>query len=212
MTLGEKIVSLRNGRKLSQEALAAALQVSRQSVSKWETDASIPELDKLIQLSDFFGISLDALVREDEPGQSAQEAAPEESAPVRSVQEAVPAQKHTIQRVVGYILLAVGLISCLLTLFSGIFLVFGLWLLVCCVICLAVRKYAWLVIGWFSFLSGTALMRVMTGGRLISFHHSHAGGGTRIIDIFAVILLAGLAVLTVCTVRAVRESRKAAKP
>lgn len=63
MTLGERLVMLRNEKSLSQDTLAEALGVSRQSVSKWETDASIPELDKLIRLSDLFDISLDELVR-----------------------------------------------------------------------------------------------------------------------------------------------------
>ena len=62
MSLGETILRLRTGRGMSQEDLAAALEVSRQSVSKWETNASTPELDKLIKLSALFDISLDELV------------------------------------------------------------------------------------------------------------------------------------------------------
>ena len=45
--------------------LADALEVSRQSVSKWETDASIPELDKLLRLAELFGVTLDELVKGD---------------------------------------------------------------------------------------------------------------------------------------------------
>lgn len=63
MTLGERLVRLRNQKGLSQDALAEALGVSRQSVSKWETDASVPELDKLVKLSSLFGVSLDELVQ-----------------------------------------------------------------------------------------------------------------------------------------------------
>lgn len=74
MTLGERIVRLRNQKGLSQDALAELLGISRQSVSKWETDASVPELDKLIRLSDVFGISLDALVRGEEKEQETEEA------------------------------------------------------------------------------------------------------------------------------------------
>ena len=65
MTLGEKISKLRTTNKMSQGDLAEKLNVSRQSISKWETNASVPELDKLIQLCDLFGISLDELVRSD---------------------------------------------------------------------------------------------------------------------------------------------------
>ena len=64
MSLGTTISRLRAGKGLSQEELANALGVSRQSVSKWETDSSVPELDKLVRLSDMFGVSLDQLVRQ----------------------------------------------------------------------------------------------------------------------------------------------------
>ena len=65
MTLGEKIISLRTLHKMSQGDLAEKLDVSRQSVSKWETEVSIPELDKLIMMSELFHITLDELVNYD---------------------------------------------------------------------------------------------------------------------------------------------------
>ncbi|MDE7247584.1 MAG: helix-turn-helix domain-containing protein, partial [Lachnospiraceae bacterium] len=64
MTLGEKIYKLRTQQGLSQEALGEKLGVSRQSVSKWETDQSIPELDKIVALSEIFGVSTDYLLKE----------------------------------------------------------------------------------------------------------------------------------------------------
>ena len=62
MTLGENIYKLRTGKKLSQEDFAAAMEVSRQSVSKWENDMAVPELEKLIKMARLFEISLDELV------------------------------------------------------------------------------------------------------------------------------------------------------
>ena len=64
MTLGQNIARLRAQKNLSQGDLADALEVSRQSVSKWETDASIPELDKLLRLAELFGVTLDELVKD----------------------------------------------------------------------------------------------------------------------------------------------------
>ena len=64
MTLSEKITALRTGRKLSQGDVAERLDVSRQSVSKWETGQSVPELDKIVRLADLFGVSVDELVRD----------------------------------------------------------------------------------------------------------------------------------------------------
>ena len=66
MTLGEKIYRLRIERGLSQEAFGEMLNVSRQSVSKWETDQSLPELDKVVAISEMFGVSTDYLLKESE--------------------------------------------------------------------------------------------------------------------------------------------------
>lgn len=62
MQLGERIYKLRTKKEMSQGDLAEALSVSRQSISKWETNGSVPELDKLVKLSELFGVSLDELV------------------------------------------------------------------------------------------------------------------------------------------------------
>ena len=67
MNLGETIYRLRTGRGMSQDALAGALDVSRQSVSKWENNAAVPELDKLLKLSEIFGVTLDELVGRETP-------------------------------------------------------------------------------------------------------------------------------------------------
>lgn len=65
MTLGEKLSQLRKKSNYTQEQLADILGVSRQSVSKWESDVAYPETDKLIRLSILFRCSLDYLVKED---------------------------------------------------------------------------------------------------------------------------------------------------
>lgn len=65
MTLGEKIYRLRSKQGLSQEAFGDSLGVSRQSVSKWETDQSQPELEKIVAISNLFGVSTDYLLKEE---------------------------------------------------------------------------------------------------------------------------------------------------
>ncbi len=79
MNLGERIYTLRTEKEMSQGDLAEAMEVSRQSISKWETNGSVPELDKLVKLSEVFGVSLDALVtgKEDAEQPAAQEAEPQ---------------------------------------------------------------------------------------------------------------------------------------
>lgn len=65
MILGEKIMELRKKNGWSQEELAGKLKVSRQSVSKWESAMSVPELDKVLQLSEIFEVSTDYLLKDD---------------------------------------------------------------------------------------------------------------------------------------------------
>lgn len=61
MTFGEKIQKLRREAGLSQESFAEQLGVSRQAVSKWETDRGYPETEKMIRISKLFHVTLDYL-------------------------------------------------------------------------------------------------------------------------------------------------------
>ena len=62
MTIGDRLLKLRKERNISQEELANILDVSRQTVSKWETDQSTPDFDKIIPLCNYFGITSDELL------------------------------------------------------------------------------------------------------------------------------------------------------
>ena len=62
MNLGEKIKTLRKKSNLSQEQLAEKLNVSRQAVSKWESNTAYPDISNLILLREIFGVTLDYLV------------------------------------------------------------------------------------------------------------------------------------------------------
>ncbi|MBQ3017033.1 MAG: helix-turn-helix transcriptional regulator [Clostridia bacterium] len=65
MILADKIIKLRKKNGMSQEELAEKINVSRQSVSKWEGAQSIPDLDKIIQMSELFGVTTDYLLKDD---------------------------------------------------------------------------------------------------------------------------------------------------
>ena len=71
MNLAENLQKLRKQAGLSQEELAEECQVSRQAVAKWESEESVPALEKLISLADFFGVTLDELVGYDDDFQLA---------------------------------------------------------------------------------------------------------------------------------------------
>ena len=65
MTFSEKLLLLRKQKGLSQEQLAEMLDVSRQSVSKWEAQQTLPEPSKLILISQIFDVSLDQLLKDE---------------------------------------------------------------------------------------------------------------------------------------------------
>ena len=65
MTLGEKITYYRCARGLTQEEMAERLAVSRQSVSKWEIDRAQPQINKILLLCELFGITTDALLKDE---------------------------------------------------------------------------------------------------------------------------------------------------
>lgn len=65
MILADKIIRLRKQLGWSQEELAEKMNISRQSVSKWESTNSIPDLNKIIMLADIFDVSIDSLLKDD---------------------------------------------------------------------------------------------------------------------------------------------------
>ena len=79
MTLGETILTLRKRQKLSQEDVGAILGVSRQAVSKWETDQSLPDTGNLLALAKLFGVTVEELTGARPP---AAEEVKEEASPI----------------------------------------------------------------------------------------------------------------------------------
>ena len=67
MNIADRIQSLRKSRGISQEELADKIGVSRQAVSKWESEQSTPDIDKIILLSDYFDVTTDYLLKGIEP-------------------------------------------------------------------------------------------------------------------------------------------------
>ena len=65
MTLGQKLKTLLKDNGMTQEDLAERLEVSRQAVGKWVNDKGIPEVGKIVQISNLFGVSMDYLLKED---------------------------------------------------------------------------------------------------------------------------------------------------
>ena len=64
MTIGQKIIQLRNSMGISQEKLAELMGVSRQSISKWEMEQAVPQVDKILQIAEIFSVSCDELLHD----------------------------------------------------------------------------------------------------------------------------------------------------
>ena len=129
MTIGQRIAALRKERRLSQEELGAQVGVSRQAIYKWESDASLPDIDKLIALSKLFGVSVGWLLGVEEPAAQTQEA-PEQT------DELTEQQLKMVEEIVGryiaaqpkpqpakkkkwpYVVATVAIIAGLLTLYN----------------------------------------------------------------------------------------------
>lgn len=63
MSVSKQLIHLRNVKGISQEELASLMNVTRQAVSKWETDQALPDSEKIIRLSEIFGVTTDYLLK-----------------------------------------------------------------------------------------------------------------------------------------------------
>ncbi|MGM9618963.1 MAG: helix-turn-helix domain-containing protein [Oscillospiraceae bacterium] len=186
MTLGENIARLRAERGMSQGALAEALEVSRQSVSKWETDGSVPELEKLVRMSALFGVTLDELVKgpqeetetgtAEAPADGPIPAEPEEEtacgakdAPKAAAETASAPNGFSWRKLTGVLLLCLGFLTFLLVMLLGdplSGLVLASPLLLCGLICLLVRRHPGLCCGWALYALAAVFVRYAIGARV----------------------------------------------
>lgn len=115
MTLSEKLTALRKSRGWSQEELAENLGVSRQSVSKWESDQAVPELDKILRLSEIFGVSTDYLLKDDHPSHSDAPTQAAQERPSAEIQQLSDLEVNEYLGVLRHarLRIALGVISCI---------------------------------------------------------------------------------------------------
>lgn len=95
LTIGQRIAQERKKLNLSQVGLATRLDVSRQAISKWESDAAIPEIDKLIALSRLFGVSIGWLLGVEEQSSRREDLPSEEQDRIAEEKEQRPRQGET---------------------------------------------------------------------------------------------------------------------
>jgi transcriptional regulator with XRE-family HTH domain len=159
MNLGETIYRLRTEKQLSQGELAEMLEVSRQSISKWENNSAVPELEKLIRLCEIFGVSLDELVKGEE---TSKDAPPE----VRTEVVYVKQKGFPPRKIAGTILLCMAFLVTILLFVAGgglAGLLFASPFLVCGIICFAFKKNVGLWCAWAVYFLFDVYMSYATG-------------------------------------------------
>ncbi len=159
MSLGETIYRLRTEQHLSQEELAEKLEVSRQSISKWETDSSVPELDKLVKLGEVFGASLDELVL----GKRAK----------LVLEQKAQETQFNLRILIGVLLLCAGFLCFWITWQGSAIgcLIRCSPLLLCGLVCLIFRKRVGLWCGWAQFFGLDLYLRCWHRTNFLDIFH-----------------------------------------
>lgn len=117
MNFNEKLIELRKSKGLSQDELGNELGVSRQTISKWELGQSYPDFQRLVLLSDYFGLSLDELVKGVDVQDVRNKNLSEKQ--LSSIYEDISSAKSTINRVIN-IFAVIGVVGLTLSILAGI--------------------------------------------------------------------------------------------
>lgn len=190
MTIGSRIGDLRRAQGYSQEYVAEQLNVSRQAVSKWETDASAPDTYNLIALAELLHTSVEYLAT----GKESSTATSQESTPR-------PLNGNII---VGAILLGSGLLSLILgILMSDALVLMSFYLILGGILCLTVKRALCLTIAWSCI--GLTLLLAMTIARPFFFPpFSDSSGGISFPSSSLIFFLFAAAVAVISAVKVVK--------
>lgn len=175
MNLGERIYKLRTEKNLSQGDLAERLDVSRQSISKWENNSSVPELEKIVKLSEIFEVSLDELVKGEglpkrtESVTLIQQDVTEKTEQITAIQQEEPKVKEAdfpLRKKVGTLLLCMAFMVQLVFFASGGWLgglIFSLPFLTCGILCFILKQNVGLWCAWDVYVLFDIYMAYATG-------------------------------------------------
>lgn len=208
MQLAETIYHLRIQKGMSQGDLAEALEVSRQSVSKWETGGATPDLDKLVKMSVLFGVTLDELVT-GEKGQTETQPQPEPAPEPQVVYVERTREDGPKRKIVALVLFGLGILVILLctilgSMLGGILYSLPFW--VCGVICMVCRRRCGLWCAWALFFLLDMFLRFATGiswggFRAIAQIFRYFSGVRGLVSLGMTALVAALVVWTVLSFR-----------
>ena len=161
MTIGQRICELRKERGYSQEYVAERLDVTRQAVSKWETDLSAPDTYNLIALAELFGVSVEYIATG--KGEDTTPPAPERAQVGRT--------PLTMRQIAGLVFMTVCLLSSMLAIVlqTPVLLVFSTALLIGTIVLLVNAKHAALICLWAQWVLTSIALAVINGTPTFAF-------------------------------------------
>lgn len=203
MTLGQRISELRKERGYAQEYVAERLGVSRQAVSKWETDQCAPDTYNLIALSELFGVSVEYLTTE--KGTQTTPAQPTPSVTVGR-------SSLSMRQIAGLMFLMVCLLSSMLAIVlqAPVLLVFSTELLIGAIALLLNVKHAALIALWALWVLVTVVLAFVTGGPYFAFSFFVRSSGAQVsrLEIASLLYWTWFLVNAVWTVRVLWKRKK----
>jgi transcriptional regulator with XRE-family HTH domain len=217
MTLGQRISELRKERGYAQEYVAEQMGISRQAVSKWETDQCAPDTYNLIALSELFGVTVEYLAT----GKQQNEVPPQPQTTQTVVQVTRPSLQ--VWHLIDIVLLTVGLLSAVLGLVLDMspLLLFAGALVIGAIVDLSCAKHAGLICLWAQWAYIAVVEAVVVGSPLAVFssfwapfsfllslfRHSNPSGVMRL-DVVGLLHSALLIVNIVWTVRVLWKRKR----
>ena len=202
-SIGERIYDLRNRNNMSQGNLADKLDVSRQTISKWENNMCLPEAEKLLQLSEIFGVSVDYILK----GRTITE--PEPVYIYVKDPDSENNSKYNEKLIRKYAGVAVaiicGLLTLIFTLDSSIFILLTAPLTILGILMATNIKHPWLIASWIIYIASVVASPFFTAiSPLTIFYPVTYTKGYEIHFLWGWSIWIALAILILCTVKAKR--------
>ncbi|MBR5306278.1 MAG: helix-turn-helix transcriptional regulator [Oscillospiraceae bacterium] len=164
MNICERIYKLRTAKNMSQGDLSELLDVSRQSISKWENNSAQPDLDKIVKLSDIFGVTIDELVKGKTDGPEAADGTESANTKDKNVEYIYVQPQRTLEarKIAGVILLCMAFLLTFGILFAvGSFggIIYAAPFIVCGIICFTVANHTGIWCAWAIYIMVDIFMR-----------------------------------------------------
>lgn len=205
-SIGERIYELRKQNNLSQGDLAEKLEISRQTVSKWENNSSSPELEKIIALSEIFAVTTDFILKGTSVVTTEETTVTQEE----KTEEQEVIKKTSGKKIAGVILIIIGAVLFAVFCFTAqVLAMLAAWIIGSGALLILCKKRPGLCISWFSFIMGERFCRYFTTINMNLIFRDYAYNDYYLMQlIFSYVLWLILCVLVIYTLITLSKVRK----